>query len=115
MNVNVCVSQVSQACLGITDQHPRQGVGPGRGKGRGRGIDATYGQPGAVIDSDEQNAVQALPQEVRFNFAQAFDEQYPANNWAPYDVCNNCPIFCLATIVRDIIWGQWCAQTNVHY
>ncbi|DBA66299.1 TPA: hypothetical protein ACH3X2_002550 [Trebouxia sp. C0005] len=36
------------------------------------------------------NAVQALPpQEVQFNFAQARDE-HPANNWAPYDRCNNC-------------------------
>ncbi|DBB02781.1 TPA: hypothetical protein ACH3X1_013613 [Trebouxia sp. C0004] len=37
------------------------------------------------------HAVQALPpQEVQFNAAQAFDGDHPANNWAPYGVCNNC-------------------------
>ncbi len=35
--------------------------------------------------------MQALPpQEVQFNAAQGFDGDHPANNWAPYGVCNTC-------------------------
>ncbi|DBA66137.1 TPA: hypothetical protein ACH3X2_002613 [Trebouxia sp. C0005] len=48
---------------------------PTHGRGRGAAV----------------NAVQALPpQVVQFNFAPARAEHHPANNWAPYDRCNNC-------------------------
>jgi len=40
---------------------------------------------------------------VQFHAAQAFDEHHPANNWAPFDVCNNCGQAAICTDIRSPI------------